>query len=157
MNEVWHPVVGYEGLYEASDQGRVKGLKRGRVLKTWLDPDGYAMLELCKDGIRKSKRVHRLVLEAFRGPRPAGMVCCHGSQGKLCNTLANLEWGPLSKNNGIDKYRDGTMYQNRGKLSIEQILAIRSDPRGPTAIARAFGVNRQAVWNIKEGHTWAHV
>lgn len=67
MNENWRAVVGYEGLYEVSDQGRVRSLKFGktRILKYGKAGAGYLVVNLCKDGKHKLMYVHRLVAEAF--------------------------------------------------------------------------------------------
>ena len=97
-NEIWRPVVGYEGLYEVSNFGRVKSLARldsiGRIvvekiLKTSLR-SGYPSISLCKNGIIKSATVHRLVWEAFNGPIPEGMEVNHIDQNQQNNHLENL-------------------------------------------------------------------
>ena len=43
MTENWKAIVGYEGLYEVSDLGRVRSLKYGKekILKPWKDGSGY--------------------------------------------------------------------------------------------------------------------
>jgi hypothetical protein len=70
-SEEWRPVVGYEGLYEVSNQGRVKSLGNGKTHKTikLLKPkytnDGYIETSLCKDGKQKSYKIHRLIALAF--------------------------------------------------------------------------------------------
>jgi NUMOD4 motif len=86
--------VGWEGLYEVSDEGRVRSLDRetpylargkypsvlhvkGRVLKPWLDHYGRPQVELCAGGRQMTRRVCVLVLEAFVGPCPAGKECLH--------------------------------------------------------------------------------
>lgn len=85
----WMPVVGYEGLYEVSDRGDVRSLKRprktyltrhgkelvltwfeGRALSPSADKDGYLKVSLSKNGKSKVFRVHRLVLESFVGACP---------------------------------------------------------------------------------------
>lgn len=42
--EQWKCVPGYEGLYEVSNYGRVRGLKTGKILKPFLHPSGYLMI-----------------------------------------------------------------------------------------------------------------
>ena len=79
-NEVWTTIIGYDGLYEVSNHGRVKSLKRfnpksgkgGRwysekMLKLREDKDGYLTVCLTKDGKRKLCKVHRLTLSSFSG------------------------------------------------------------------------------------------
>lgn len=101
MDEEWRPVVGYEGLYEVSDFGRVRSLERpqlggrpGRILKPTRTLAGNARVAvtLCNRGKRSSRSVHRLVLEAFVGTRPDGMECCHFDDDPTNNNLANLRW-----------------------------------------------------------------
>lgn len=71
-NEIWKPIKGYEGLYEASNLGRIKSLKRaatsGRVLKQYVSPaNGYCYVTLYKSNNKKTKRVHKLIYSAFNG------------------------------------------------------------------------------------------
>ena len=70
MKEIWKPVKGYEGLYEASNYGRIRSIKRatnsGRVLKPYISKhNGYCYVSLCKNGQSITKRVHKLVYCAF--------------------------------------------------------------------------------------------
>ena len=105
MKEVWKTVVGYP-YYEVSNLGRVRSIKRlaytragwptypgGHILKGYKRPYGYISINLCKpDGKYTGKLVHRLVLEAFIGPCPEGMQCCHYNDIKDDNRLENLRW-----------------------------------------------------------------
>lgn len=71
---------------------------------------GYLAVSLKDEGVRRRVRVHTLVLEAFVGPRPEGMVACHGPAGLDVNTPANLRWDtPLE--NIHDIIRTGNNYQ----------------------------------------------
>ncbi len=91
--ETWKPIKGYEGLYEVSDLGRVKGLRRNKVLTPFKRHNGYLGVRLYKSETdQKIFTVHRLVASAF----------CENAQGKLCvnhinenildNRAENLEW-----------------------------------------------------------------
>lgn len=101
--ETWKSVVGYEGLYEVSDLGRVRSLvKRNRwkpgILKPGKNTHGYLQVLLCKDGKRKNMKVHRLVAEAFI-PNPNHLdTVNHKDEVKTNNTVSNLEWMTIADN-----------------------------------------------------------
>lgn len=110
-SEQWLPVVGWEGYYEVSDHGRVRSVDRksvfrdgrtmflkGRVLRTVATPYGHLSVGLKRNGTRKTAKVHRLVLEAFVGPAPEGMECCHNNGDAADNRLGNLRWDSSSAN-----------------------------------------------------------
>ena len=116
MTETWLPVVGFEGLYEVSDLGSVRSLRRrtpagmrgGKLLKASSDPNGYQHVGLYRDGRGTTIRVHRLVLEAFVGPCPVGMEARHfPDPDKRNNALVNLGWTTSSTNN-LDQVIHGT-------------------------------------------------
>ena len=94
MTETWKSIAGYEGLYEVSDQGRVKSLKYGneKILKPGKDIYGYLHVVLYKDGHTKQLLVHRLVAESFI-PNPNNLdTVNHKDEVKTNNVASNLEW-----------------------------------------------------------------
>lgn len=115
--ETWLPVVGYEGRYEVSDQGRVRSwlrvLNPPRVLRLAMHPTGYHTVELTNsDGRRRTQRVHRLVTRAFLGPRPVDREVRHLDGVKTNNALTNLAYGTRSENER-DKVAHGTHHSTR--------------------------------------------
>ena len=90
MMEIWKPVKGYEGLYEVSNSGRVRRITY-RIL-TPFESDGYLDVSLCDGGERTTKRVHRLVADAFLERQEGKDEVNHINFDKKQNNVENLEW-----------------------------------------------------------------
>ena len=166
--EQWKPVVGYESYYEVSDRGRVRSTRRcgtGGGIKALIETHrGHLRADLCKDGKQKSKKVHRLVLEAFDGLCPDGMECRHLNGNPKDNRLENLSWGTHLENRAdmIDHGRSTTGERNpMAKLSEWDVRWIkRFQKHGfatQTYLAEVFGCSVGNISNIKHGHCWRHV
>src|SRR5574343_610729 len=76
MKEIWKAIEGYEGLYEVSNHGNVKSLKRKcesrywrpvreRILRQAQSKNGYYGVILSKNKNKKRYHIARLVLIAF--------------------------------------------------------------------------------------------
>lgn len=105
--ERWLPVVGWEGLYEVSDHGRVRSLPRltrhganrkGRIMRPSALPGRYEFLTLTAVPRKEYASVHSLVMAAFVGPRPGGMDVCHIDGNPVNNHLSNLRYASHSAN-----------------------------------------------------------
>lgn len=90
--EIWVNIPGYEGLYQVSNFGRVRGLKRNKVLLSPLTNKGYAHVNLSKDGKYKTIAVHRLVLMSFTDESEWKEEVNHIDYDRSNNRLDNLEW-----------------------------------------------------------------
>lgn len=159
--EQWKPVVGFEGIYEVSNLGRVKTLKTNRIKKpTPNNKDKRLLVLLWKENKYKAMKVHRLVLTAFVGPNPLGMECCHNDGNARNNRLDNLRWDTPSSNQH-DRTIHGT--SNRGercassKLKECQVREIIADPRPHPQIAAQYGVRANTICRIKSGARWAWI
>lgn len=97
MIEEWRSVPDYEGLYQVSNLGRVRGLKRNRILKPSPNEKGYPQIALCKNGKMKTIKLHKLVAEVFIGKRD-DLEINHIDGDKTNNTVSNLEYCTHSDN-----------------------------------------------------------
>jgi hypothetical protein len=93
QDEIWLPVIGYEGRYEVSNIGRVKSIifEKHKILKPgyW---GGYAKVGLSINGKKESFMVHVLVARMFIGPRPEGLFIDHLDNNPKNNRSDNLEY-----------------------------------------------------------------
>ncbi|QDF19244.1 hypothetical protein SEA_STICKYNOTE_47 [Corynebacterium phage Stickynote] len=104
MNEEWRDIEGHEGLYQVSNTGMVKSLRSGNILKENSVECGHQRINL---GRRENGLwVHRLVLEAFVGPCPPWMECCHNNGDPSDNRVENLRWD-TKKSNMADRRKHG--------------------------------------------------
>lgn len=126
MSERWLPVVGFEGLYEVSNHGRVRSLDRiitkdnngtmtphhwpARILKASLNKK-YPRVTLTINGKVLYRQIHVLMLESFVGPRPIGMYGLHHDDNKSNNTFPNVQWGTPSQNS-YDRVANGMDYRS---------------------------------------------
>jgi DNA-binding transcriptional regulator YiaG len=171
--EEWRPVVGYEGLYEVSSLGRVRGVTRrvpnpsckvmtvkGKILRLYQGKHGYMQFGPWKDGAQRTLLVHQEVLRAFVG-EPRGLECRHLDGDRTNNALTNLRYGTKSQN-ADDKNTHGTMArgtrQGLSKLTEADVLHIRRD-RSMTikALAELYGIHCSTVFKVRRGETWRHV
>lgn len=108
-NEEWRAVVGFEGRYEVSDQGRVRTVLTDgfRPRKFGHSTTGRAQVSL---GRGVTANVHVIVAAAFIGPRPEGMHVCHSNGDHLDNRAANLRYDTPSGNER-DKRLHGTSHE----------------------------------------------
>ena len=99
MNIEWRTIKGYEGLYEVSNDGRIRRLRfingshnfeKIKECKQTLNTYGYMTVNLCKNGKAITKRVHKLVANAFIGE--SDLQIDHIDGNKLNNNVSNLEY-----------------------------------------------------------------
>lgn len=100
MEEIWKPIPGLKGKYEASNLGRIKrvqGIGAGKILQGTLDR-GYLYATLTIDSKSKFYYFHRLVAMTFL-PNPENKRTVNHINGiKDDNRVENLEWATNSEN-----------------------------------------------------------
>ena len=141
MEEIWKDIKGYEGLYQISNLGRVKRLKREysvynhltkqnnirivdeKILKGAINK-GYNRICLTKDKKETNHFVHRLVIENFVRELEENETIDHIDCNKLNNSIDNLEIVSVQENikrafnNKLRKY---------AKVAIQPVYLIDDD------------------------------
>ncbi len=98
LKEVWELVKDNEN-YEVSTYGNIRRSNNHKIKQPILDQRGYYKVDLYKDGKRKTKRIHRAVMEAFvECDDPNNKQINHIDGNKLNNEITNLEWCTGSEN-----------------------------------------------------------
>ena len=112
MEEEYKKIDGYDN-YEISNFGNVRNTDTGRILKTCKNSDGYYHLNLNKNGITKTIKIHRLIALHFI-PNPENLrEIDHIDQDKVNNSISNLRW--ISPSNNL---RNRTKRQNTSSKYI---------------------------------------
>lgn len=174
MQEVWKPVIEYEGLYEVSSFGRIRSLTRktrGRweTLKTnhgkILSPEltshkkPYQRVGLCKNGKCKRYFAHRLVATHFC--EGSGETVNHIDGVKTNNHYENLEWCSSRENKKHacknDLIPKGPNCYN-AKFTWETVQEIRKkyekNKYGHKRLAKEYGVSRSVMWSLVTGKSY---
>lgn len=163
---IWKDVVGFEGIYQVSNEGQVRSFHSGawKLVRSNLNRLGYVHLNLCKNGKKFKKLVHQLVLESFIGPRPSDKhVSCHKNGNRSDNRAENLRWGTY-KSNAADKREHRTEVvgsdKPAAKLCEDTVLLIRerlSQGERQCLIAKEFKVCPATISHIKNRRKWTHI
>lgn len=164
----WLPVPGFPG-YEVSNSGQIRSMLAAgfgqkpitpRTLRACDDGNGYRRVYLRRDGRTHSLKVSWLVLEAFEGPRPAGLDACHSDGFRDNDVVGNLRWD-TRRGNLADCVAHGTATRGErvgtSKLTDQQVAAIRTALANKTPqrdVAASFGVQQSTVSKIKRGERW---
>ena len=111
-------IPGYEGLYQVSNLGRVRSIKRKIFVKPNVDPAGYWKVCLTNHNHKwRQYAIHRLVASAFI-PNPTGFPAVnHKDECKSNNCVDNLEWCTQAYNNRYSKSGKPLSEEHKRKIS----------------------------------------
>jgi HNH endonuclease/NUMOD4 motif-containing protein len=170
MKERWRTIKSHP-RYQVSDLGRVRSLTRkirdgrimpGRIIK--LCGKKYLMCGLSNGKVAKVY-VHRLVLEAFRGPCPPGLEGCHNNGDARDCKLDNLRWDTRKANaadctaHGRRRVKCGEQHYH-AKLNANKVHTIRKLRKQGWQykdIAAKMNVSTSTAGNVGRGTQWRHV
>lgn len=160
--------------YAVSNDGRVWSafVNRHRIIgKVWRElrrgrstKQGRLSVTLCRDGLRVTHLVHRLVLQCFVGPCPDGMQACHFPDRDPGNcSIRNIRWDTVA-GNAADRAAHGKTCKGEmspnAKLTDKAVLAIRErHAKGISQVrlAKEFGVSAGLISHVVLRSNWSHI
>lgn len=165
MDEIWKKIKNFED-YEVSNLGRIRSLKRSKqkIMSLKFDTKKYNIIGLCMNGKLSTKKVHRLVAEAFISNPKNKATVNHIDGNKTNNKVDNLEWLTNEENMahaaklGLKKQKKG-LESKQMKLSLEDILNIRDlyestqgkpykERYSYSKLAKKYNVDATTIMNI---------
>ncbi len=170
-NEEFRDIKGYENIYQISNYGRVKSLKRiidknhivyEKILKLNISNNGYYTIALYKNKRSKYFTVHRLLAKTFISNPQNFPVVNHIDQNKLNVIISNLEWCTY-KYNSTESYRltnrKGSMLNKKGELCPNSIKVIQYDLNNNFIkewasmhdASRSLNISYQNIWKVCRG------
>lgn len=174
MEEIWKPIVGYEGLYEISSLGRVKSLHnlqrkrtnervkikprpKEKILKPTVSTHGYIMYHLTKNNSIFNASGHRIIAQAFI-PNPLNKPQVnHIDNNRLNNNISNLEWVTALENTHHCIKQKRNMFGEKhylSKLTNSIIFSIRKSKEKNVTLSKLYGVHQSNISRIKSGEYW---
>jgi hypothetical protein len=165
--EIWKDIKDCEGLYQVSDLGRVKSIRKNKILKPWLNHAGYKMVCLYIKTIKKHSLVHRLVAQTFILNPENKPTVNHKNGIRNDSRLKNLEWCTHSEN-ARHSYRELNRRTNSDKMigeknpssklreyEVKQIKIMLSWGIYCKDIANLFNVSVDTIYRIKSKKNWS--
>jgi len=163
--EQWKDIPDYDGIYQASDLGRIKSSMphngtRERILRQYTTRKGYLGCGLYKNKKRTSFQSHRLVAETYL-PNPFNLPEVNHKKGiKTDNRPCAIEWN--SHNENIQHAVKHSLIQKgethrKAKVTEIQVLEIRKSIFSTKYLAEKYNVSKNTIWSIKRKETWSHI
>lgn len=169
--EIWKDIIGYEGLYQVSNLGKIRSFDRpirtgkgnatrrihGRIHKQTIDAWGYSCVSLNKQGVGKKSKVHRIVAIAFI-PNPENKRGVNHIDGdKQNNQVTNLEWATIKENN--DHAIESGIHSAKLNLRTARIIrasyvTTRTKNEAHKTLAKRFNVSVTSIRSVLENITF---
>ena len=171
--EHWKEVVGYEGVYEVSDKGRVRSVdrvdrigrkRRGQEIKPATQKNGYKFISINHDGKQKHALVHRLVAEAFLENADGLPEVNHKNENKADNSVENLEWCTHKQNHNYgtghkksaEKQSVSVVQKNVDGEIVARWRSIREAARTTGAGRKEIGRCCNGKLRTSNGYIWEY-
>jgi hypothetical protein len=130
MEEEWKQITDYLN-YSISNYGNVRNNKTGKILKAWLDNNGYNCVSLYNNKKRKNFEIHGLVAKHFLEKNENSFVIDHIDRNPLNNNVSNLRYvtSQINNRNRTKRKNCSSIYKgvNWNKPNRKWLATIRID------------------------------
>lgn len=162
-NIEWRDIEGYEGLYQVSEDGDIMsvGYKKKRLLKQYLNVNGYPYVSLYKNGERKHYTIHRLVATAFCENTNGFDEVNHIDEVKTNNHYSNLEWCSRQYNVNYGTRNERAAEERRRKIKCIELNIVFDSLTQAAKYVNTHNSNISACASGKKhtckGYHWEYV
>lgn len=161
--QIWKDIVGYEGIYRASNFGHIKALNYHRTGKEMVLKE-YPIIHKCKNRLYKNHKicltkkgkqkwflVHRLVYQAFHGSIPNGYQIDHIDNNPQNNKLQNLQILTKSQNQKKRFIDNPSVAYNR--IGVKKIKCLENGEiyNSQSEAARDLGLYQSNIKQVLKG------
>lgn len=159
-------IVDYEGLYAITSCGRVWSYRSKKFLKPKIGAGGYLSVSLSKNGIAKSKLIHRLVAEAFIDNPNNYPQVLHKDENNKHNWLNNLEWANAKINCNMPLHLKRKSKALLNNATSKMTLCVETGETFPSSseVARKYRCSPQNIYRACNddrrtacGYHWRYV
>ena len=140
-------IVGYEGVYAITENGEVWSYKSKKFLKPKVRGNGYLEVTLCKEGVKKSCLIHRLVAEAYI-PNPNGLPqVSHLDETRAHNWVNNLVWAEAKENCNMPEHLKRKSKAHLNNVASRKVICVETNVIYPSMgeAGRTFGCSAQNI------------
>ncbi len=155
MKEIFKDIPEYESLYQVSNLGNIKSLPKlngvrkseSKILKGGNDKNGYKIFILCKNNNRKTIKLHRIVIETFKGK--SNLPVNHIDGNKQNNNIKNLEYTTILENNR-HAWKLGLCNMNHRKKKVK-CNELNKIFNSATEASKELNINRGHLCEVARG------
>jgi hypothetical protein len=158
-DEIWKPIPNYEGLYYASNLGRIKkhNYPNGDKILCQNFIRDYLVVGLTDySGSRKTLRVHRLIAMTFKNSNNSNLIVNHINGIKTDNREINLEWIERTENSR-HTYTSGIYHKKLTPDMVREIKLMLKTGEKQKKIAQKFNVSYSTISEINTNKKWINI
>ena len=151
----WKKITLNERSYFISKCGMAWSCHRNKLMKPWINRDGYKII----DSGKKQYVLHRLVATLFQPTENSdNLIVRHLDGNPLNNHNDNLAWGTHIENMEDMKAHGNSLKGSRNNLAIlneDQVIEIKKSNLSTKKLSEIYSVSYHTIWKIRKNINWS--